>query len=186
MRILGISGSIRAGSFNTSLLRAAASLAPTGTVIEIFHGVGDLPLYNDDVRVAGYPPEVARMREAVRSADALLVATPEYNYSVPGLLKNLIDWASRPPDQPFAGKPLGIIGASTGLNGTVRAQYHLRQIAVAVDGHPLNRPEVLVRNAADKFDASGALSDDATREHLRRYLDALLAWTNTLGAESRR
>ena len=141
MKILGISGSLRKESSNTRLLRAAQELAPDGVTIDILD-ISHLPFYNDDVRVAGYPPTVVAMREAIRAADALLVSTPEYNYSVPGVLKNAIDWGSRPPDQPFAGKPLGIMGASGGLGGTVRAQHHLRQIAVFVDLIAMNKPEV--------------------------------------------
>jgi chromate reductase len=136
--------------------------------------------YNEDVRVAGYPPPVAAFRDAIRAADALLIATPEYNYSVSGVLKNAIDWASRPPDQPLAGKPLAIMGASGGLGGTMRAQYHLRQICVFVDLLPLNKPEVMVRSAADKFDANGNLTDEETRARVRKLLDALQAWTMRL------
>jgi chromate reductase, NAD(P)H dehydrogenase (quinone) len=181
MKVLAISGSLRTDSFNTRLVRAARELAPDGMTIDMTD-LAPLPLYNDDVRAAGYPPAVAAFREAIRAADALLIATPEYNYSVSGVLKNAIDWASRPPDQPLAGKPLAIMGASGGLSGTMRAQYHLRQIAVFVDLLPLNKPEVMVRSAADKFDASGALTDEDTRIHVRKLLEALAAWTGRLRA----
>jgi chromate reductase len=130
MKILGISGSLRKESFNTRLLHVAQTLAPAGVTIEVFD-LAPIPLYNEDVRAAGYPPPVAALREAIRGADALLFATPEYNYSVSGVLKNAIDWASRPPDVPLLDKPAAVMGASTGLNGTVRAQFHLRQILVA-------------------------------------------------------
>jgi chromate reductase len=179
MNILGISGSLRRDSFNTHLLRAAQSLAPAGVTIDLLD-ISRLPLYNEDVRAAGYPPEVAAMRSAIAAADALLISTPEYNYSVPGVLKNAIDWGSRPPDMPFAGKPLGIMGASGGLGGTMRAQYHLRQIAVFVDLYPLNKPEVMVREAAKKFDAAGTLTDTDTRLRVAKLIEALAAWTRRL------
>jgi chromate reductase len=185
MRVLGVSGSLRRESHNTRLLRAAVALAPAGVVIEVFEGLGAIPPYNDDVWAAGHPPEVVRWRDAIRAADALLIVTPEYNYSVPGVLKNAIDWASRPPDPPLGGKPLGIMGASRGLGGTVRAQYHLRQIAVSVDLLPFNKPEVMVRNAAEKFDASGALIDEATRTIVARHVEALAAWTRRLDVVER-
>jgi len=181
MNILGISGSLRKDSFNTKLLRAAVALAPADVSIQIYDGLGALPLYNEDVRAAGAPPEVTRLRETIRGADALLIVTPEYNYSVPGVLKNAIDWASRPPqDQPMAGKPLGIMGASGGLGGTMRAQYHLRQIAVFVDMLPLNKPEVMVRNAAEKFDAAGALVDETTKDFVKQMVEGLAAWARRL------
>ena len=175
-----MSGSLRQDSFNTRLIRAARELAPDGMTIETAD-LAPLPLYNEDVRAAGYPAAVAAFREAIRAADALLIATPEYNYSLSGVLKNAIDWASRPPEQPLAGKPLAIMGASIGLGGTMRAQYHLRQICVSVDLLTLNKPEVMVRSAADKFDAGGALTDEKTREHVRRLLEALASWTKRLG-----
>ena len=141
IKILGISGSLRKGSFNTAALRAAIELAPEGvTIIEA--DISDIPLYNEDVNAQGRPPSVERFRQQIRDADALLFVTPEYNYSVPGVLKNAIDWASRPPEQPFAGKPAAIMGASPGVIGTARAQYHLRQIAVFLDLKVLNKPEV--------------------------------------------
>ena len=179
MKILGISGSLRQGSFNTRLLHLAQGLAPDGVTIDLFD-LAPIPLYNEDVRAAGFPPPVAALREAIRAADALLFATPEYNFSVSGVLKNAIDWASRPPDQPFADKPAAVMGASTGLNGTVRAQFHLRQILVGVNVHVVNRPEVMIRQAADKFDAAGALTDEKAREHLQALVAALVEWTNRI------
>jgi chromate reductase, NAD(P)H dehydrogenase (quinone) len=129
IRVLGISGSLRRGSFNTAALRAARELVPTGMELEIYEGLREIPPYDDDLRQGqGYPPAVAELRARIKAADALLIATPEYNYSVPGVLKNAIDWASRPPEQPFDGKPIAIMGASPGALGTARAQYHLRQM----------------------------------------------------------
>ncbi|MDE2582525.1 MAG: NAD(P)H-dependent oxidoreductase [Rhodospirillales bacterium] len=176
VKILGISGSLRAGSVNSAALRAAVELAPDGLRIEIAE-IGDLPLYNDDVRAQGFPQAVQRLRAQIKAADGLLFATPEYNYSIPGVLKNAIDWASRPPEQPFDGKPIAIMGASPGALGTARAQYHLRQCFVFLNGHILNRPEVMISGAGGKFDAAGKLTDQATRDFLAGMLVAFKAWT---------
>jgi len=179
MKVLAMVGSLRKGSYNKLALRAAIELKPAGMEI-ITAEIGDLPLYNDDVREAGYPPPVQRLREQVRAADALLFVTPEYNYSVPGVLKNTIDWCSRPPDQPLDGKPAAIMGASTGKLGTARAQYHLRQICVFVNVLPLNRPEVMLAGAAKLFDADGRLNDEPTRKFIGDLLVSLEAWTSKL------
>jgi chromate reductase len=179
MKVLAMVGSLRKGSYNKLAFRAAIELKPAG--MEIEHGeISDLPLYNDDVREAGYPPAVQRLREQVRAADALLFVTPEYNYSVPGVLKNAIDWCSRPPDQPLDGKPAAIMGASTGKLGTARAQYHLRQICVFVNVLPLNRPEVMLAGAAKLFDADGRLNDEPTRKFIGDLLVSLETWTKRL------
>lgn len=175
MKILGISGSLRQGSFNTAALRAAQELAPEGMTITLAD-IGDIPLYNDDVRQTGYPSSVERLRGEIAAADAVLFATPEYNYSLSGVLKNAIDWASRPPNQPFDGKPVAIMGASPGTLGTARAQYHLRQSLVFLNCFPLNRPEVFIGQASQKFDAHGRLTDEPTREFIRKLLNALAAW----------
>ena len=174
--ILAISGSLRRGAFNTSALRAAQELAPQGMTIDLLE-IGDIPLYNDDVRAQGFPPAVAALRQRIKAADGLLFATPEYNYSVPGVLKNVIDWASRPPEQPFDGKPIGILGASGGVLGTARAQYHLRQCFIFLNGHVMNRPEVMIGQAGSKFDAEGKLTDQPTRDFLAAMLTAFKAWT---------
>ncbi|HEY1772025.1 MAG TPA: NADPH-dependent FMN reductase [Gammaproteobacteria bacterium] len=176
MKVLAMVGSLRKGSYNKLALRTAMEMKPAGMEIERGE-IGDLPLYNDDVREAGYPPPVQRLREQVRAADALLFVTPEYNYSVPGVLKNAIDWCSRPPDQPLNGKPAAIMGASTGKIGTARAQYHLRQICVFVNMLPLNRPEVMLSNADKLFDAEGRLTDEATRKFIGDLLVSLADWT---------
>jgi chromate reductase len=178
-RVLGISGSLRKGSFNTALLRAAIALAPATMKIETAD-IASIPLYNEDVRAEGFPEAVARLREQIARADALLVVSPEYNYSTSGVLKNAIDWASRPPDQPFAGKPLAIMGASGGPGGTMRAQYHLRQIAVYLDMHAINKPEIFVRSAQNAFDAAGNLTDEGTKKLIGHLLDALTTWTRKL------
>lgn len=171
IEVLGISGSLRTKSYNTMLLRAAMELAPAGMVIRT--ASIDLPLYNDDVREQGYPPPVSLLREQIAGADGVLIATPEYNYSIPGVLKNAIDWASRPPDQPFDGKPVAIMGASTGRFGTVRSQNHLRQSFLFLNANVLNRPAVMVGGAAKQFDESGRLTDVSTREHVAELLEAL-------------
>lgn len=175
IRLIGISGSLRKASFNTALLHTAIDLAPPYVEIEVAD-IGDVPLYDEDVRAAGLPAPVQRLREQVAKAHGVLVATPEYNYSLPGVLKNAIDWVSRPPAQPFAGKTLGIMGASGGLSGTMRAQYHIRQVAVFLDMHVLNKPEVFVRSAADKV-ANGRITDEATRKVIADHVSALAQWT---------
>ena len=179
MNVLGFSGSLRKGSYNTAALRAAIELAPTGMTIT-HADISDFPLYNDDVREAGYPPAVEHVRRQIHMADAVLFVTPEYNYSVSGVLKNAIDWASRPPDSPLIGKAAAIMGASSGLIGTARAQYHLRQIAVFLDMKLVNRPEVMISQAAQKFDENGRLTDQKTREMIGKLLAALAVWTEKL------
>jgi chromate reductase, NAD(P)H dehydrogenase (quinone) len=181
VRVVGVSGSLRKGSFNTAALRAAIELAPPGMAIETA-AIGELPLYNEDVRQAGFPSAAERLREQFRAADAILFVTPEYNYSVSGVLKNAIDWASRPPDQPFDGKPVAIMGASPGMLGTARAQYHLRQMLVFLNALPVNKPEVMIAQASTKFDDAGRLTDEPTREFIRKLLVALAAWTERLRA----
>ena len=180
MKIIGLSGSLRQRSFNTGLLRAAAELAPGGVTIEIAD-LSQLPLYNDDLRQAGSPAPVNTLRATLASADAVLFATPEYNYSVPGVLKNAIDWVSRPPDPPLAGTPGAVMGASAGLGGTMRAQYHLRQMMVFLDVPMLTRPEVFVQKAGERFDADSRLVDEETRAHVTRLVEALVGWTRRLG-----
>src|ERR671916_1143443 len=141
--VLGIAGSLRQGSFNTALLHFAARSLPEGARMEIAR-IDELPLYNDDVRLKGYPPPAQRLREQIAAADVVLIVTPEYNYSIPGVLKNAIDWASRPyGDSAWSGKPAAVMGASTGMIGTARAQYHLRQVMVFLNMYALNEPEVM-------------------------------------------
>lgn len=180
LRVLGICGSLREGSFNAALLRAAKERTPAGMRIETFEALGSIPLYNEDVRQAGLPPAVADLRARIGDADALLIVTPEYNYSIPGVLKNAIDWASRPPDQPFAGKPVAVMGASPGRLGTARAQYHLRQCFVFLDALPVNRPEVMVAGANKVIDKAGRLTDETALELIGQLLSALAEWTHRL------
>jgi len=180
LNVLGLCGSLRQASYNLAALRAAQALAPgAGMQIDIAD-ISDLPLYNEDVYAQGFPAPVERLRNQIRAADALLFVTPEYNYSMPGVLKNAIDWASRPPEQPFAGKPAAIMGASPGALGSARAQYHLRQTLVFLDVHPLNKPEVMIGAAHERFDAQGQLIHEPTREFIGKLLAALAAWTQRL------
>ena len=160
MKVLGISGSLRQGSFNTMALRAAQKLAPAGMEITIAD-ISRIPLYNDDVRVAGEPAEVSALKAQIRAADAVLLVTPEYNFSIPGVLKNTLDWMSRPPEPPFDGKVVAIMGASPGPVGTARVQYDLRKVLVFLDAFCVNKPEVFISNCASKFDAQGNLTDEA-------------------------
>lgn len=182
LRVLGISGSLRKGSFNTALLHAAIDIA-AAEKIPLSIDVADLreiPLYDEDVRTAGLPSAVQSFRAAIAAADAILFVTPEYNYSVSGVLKNAIDWASRPPSQPFADKPFSVMGASIGLGGTMRAQYHLRQIVGCLDMHGLQKPEIFVRNASEAFDADLKLKDETVRKLVATHLRALHDWTRRL------
>jgi chromate reductase len=182
VKTLGISGSLRQGSYNTALLRAAAELLPEGMTLEIAD-IAQFPLYNEDVRQAGFPAPVQKLRDQIVAADALLLVTPEYNYSVSGVLKNAIDWASRPPNQPFDGKPVAIMGVTPSLWGTARAQYHLRQSCVYLNMLPLNKPEVLIAGAQSKFDAELHLIDKTTRDLVAQLLLALRDWTRRLRPE---
>ncbi len=177
--ILGIAGSLREGSYNRAALRAAQKLAPAGILVDTFD-IKHLPLFNDDL--VGRPPQaVIDLKAAVRAADAILFATPEYNYSIPGVLKNAIDWGSRPyGDSAWEGKAAAIMGAATGSIGTARAQYHLRQTFVFLDVHAINRPEVMIRHAAQKFDAQGNLTDEKTQALIRQLLENIAAWAGRL------
>jgi len=181
--VLGICGSLRAGSYNKAALRTAIELKPLGMTIETAD-IGSFPLYNEDVRAQGFPPPVERFRRQIVAADGLLFVTPEYNYSISGVLKNAIDWASRPPDQPFAGKPVAIMGAGAGMAGTARAQYDLRRCCVFLDMHPLNKPEVLIGQAQTKFDADGRFTDEVGRGLIRDLLVALEQWTRRIGRKN--
>jgi chromate reductase, NAD(P)H dehydrogenase (quinone) len=180
LNVLGFAGSLRKGSFNRMLLRAAVELAPPGVTIDTFE-LDAIPLYNGDVEAQGDPEPVAEWKDAIRRADAILVATPEYNYGVPGVLKNAIDWASRPPGKAVLnGKPAAIMGASPGGFGTTRAQLQLRQAFVFTQTLAVPQPEVLVAKAHEKFDADGRLTDEPTRRFVRLLLEALAAWTERL------
>ncbi len=179
MNVLALSGSLRQGSLNTALLRAAIELAPPGMSIERA-SIADIPLYDEDVRQRGFPPAAQALCDAMARADGVLFVTPEYNYSIPGGLKNAIDWVLRAPSQIYAGKAVAIMSASPGALGGARAQYHLRQVCVFLDMHPLNKPEVMVKNARDKFDATGGLIDEDTKAIVAKQLAAFDAWMQKL------
>ena len=174
--VLGVAGSLRQGSYNKAALRAALELAPAGMTIETFD-LAPIQSYNEDVKQQGFPPPEHAFREQIRAADALLIVTPEYNRGVSGVLKNAIDWASRPPDQPFNGKPTAIFGASPGAIGTAVAQYELRRYLAVLNALVLNTPSVMIGQAAAKFDEQGRLTDQPTRELIGQLLVALAEWT---------
>lgn len=175
-RVLGLVGSLRKDSWNRRLLDAARELAPEG--MQIAEGsLADLPFYNQDLEQAEGPPAVAVFKSALQAADAVLIATPEYNYSIPGVLKNALDWASRPAGKSvLSEKPILLMGASPGLMGTVRAQIHLRQVLLACNALVMQGPEILVGQAPQKFDPAGRLADEPTRTFIARRLVAFRDW----------
>ena len=179
IKILGFAGSLRKASYNRALLRAASEVIPAEASLEIFELDGTSP-YNQDIE-KNLPEKVKTFKQKIREADAILIVTPEYNRSVSGVLKNAINWASRPSgDNPFDDKPVAIMSASTGALGATRAQYHLRQILVFLNMHAINRPEVAVNFAPQKFDENGKLIDAQTRDLTKQLLEALVAWTKRL------
>lgn len=179
VRILGIAGSLRRGSYNRAALRAATQLVPEDTTLETFELDG-IPAFNQDEE-QNPPAKVVELKRRIREANALLIVTPEYNYSIPGVLKNAIDWASRPyGDSAWNGKPAAIMGASVGTIGTARAQYHLRQMFVFLNVFPINQPEVMIGSASERFDAEGNLTDETTKEFIRQLLQNLTDWTRRI------
>jgi chromate reductase len=183
--ILGIAGSLRRASFNRGLIRAAVEVAPPGVTMTAFE-LHDIPMFDADMEADGDPTAVVALKRAIGEADALLIATPEYNHCVPGVLKNAIDWASRPPrSSVLSGKPVAVMGASPGRGGTARAQAQLRDGLTFTGSLVLPLPELLVPLAGDKFDERGDLIDEATRTEIRDVLVALAAWTRRLGQEER-
>ncbi|QEH40799.1 NADPH-dependent FMN reductase [Chitinophaga sp. XS-30] len=172
IHIVGISGSLRAGSYNTSLLKAAMELLPEGVTAEIVR-FDDVPMYNADLDTGDRPPAVRRFRETLAKADAFLIASPEYNYSIPGGLKNAIDWASRGQDAPLMHKPVALMGATPGMWGTVRMQLAFKQVFQFLNMKETGKPEVLVAQAPTKFDEQGRLTDEKTRDLVSRQLTAL-------------
>src|ERR1700730_1950043 len=183
VRILGIAGSFRRGSYNQAALRAAKLLVPANSEIDHFQLDG-IPMFNEDDEKRP-PASVVELKKRVRSADAVLIVTPEYNYSIPGVLKNAIDWASRPPgDSAWYGKPAAIMGASLAAIGTARAQQHLRQILVALNMFTLNQPEVVIPDAAHRFDENGNLINEPTQQLIRELLKNLADWTRRISPAS--
>jgi chromate reductase len=180
LSILGIAGSLRSASYNRGLIRAAVDVAPARLRV-VAYDLAEIPMFNADVEAAGDPPAVVDFKRAISDADALLIATPEYNHCVPGVLKNAIDWASRPPrGSVLSGKPVAVMGASSGRGATARAQAHLRDGLAYTNGFVLPLPEVLIDFAADKFDADGNLTDDETMAEVRDLLVSLATWTRRL------
>lgn len=176
VHILGFAGSLRKQSYNRAILAAALQMVPDDASLEVFDLEG-IPPFNQDLELQP-PDKVKEFKARIRAADAILIATPEYNYSIPGVLKNAIDWASRPyGDNAFDGKPVAVMGASIGTLGTARAQYDLRRSFVFLNMLPVNQPEVMVPFAQDKVDGSGRVTDEKTRKKIRELLDSLVAWT---------
>ena len=175
LKVLGISGSLRKGSFNTAALKACAELMPAGMAMTLAR-IDDLPLFNQDVFDAGMPESAKRFRAELTAADGVLIASPEYNFSLSAALKNAIDWASRPPNQSWQDKPIAVFSVSQGPMGGARVQYDLRRILGQLWGHVLPRPEVFIGNAASKFDAQGRITDEATRKFLTELVVGLKTW----------
>ena len=179
LQVLGICGSLRKKSFNLSLLHAAQALQPDGMEISVID-LHEIPLFNQDVFEAGLPDGVKRFRERIAAADALLISSPEYNYSISGVMKNAIDWASRPPTLPLTEKPLGIMGATPGGLGTVRGQLALRQVCIFTNMVPMNKPELFVSDAGKKFDGDGKLADEDTKKKIKEFLAAFATFAGRL------
>lgn len=181
LKVVSLLGSLRKGSFNGMLARSLPALAPPDMTITPAPSIGDIPLYNADVQAQGFPAAVTALGGAIAAADGVIIVTPEYNYSIPGVLKNAIDWVSRLSPQPFAGKPVALASASMGMLGGARSQYHLRQVMVFVEAHVLNRPEVMVPAVQTKVDAAkGTITDEPTREMIAAELKALAAYIRRL------
>jgi chromate reductase len=183
VRVLGFAGSLRRGSYNKAALRVAAELAPEGMEVEVFD-LAPIPLYNADVETAGPPPEVVDFKARIARSDALLIATPEYNFSIPGVLKNAIDWASRPVDgSPLVDKPVALLGAG-GRMGTARSQLHMRQVAVFTRMQVMVDPQVYIADARGQFDENGRLTNERYREQIGALMAALMDWTLLLRGRS--
>lgn len=177
VRFVVMVGSLRKGSFNAAIARALPALAPDGVTVTPLGSIGDFPLYNHDLQLDGFPPIVTSTAQAIRKADGVIMVTPEYNHTIPGVLKNAIDWISRLPDQPFAAKPIALESASQGLWGGLRAQLALRQMFVYLDGRVLSKPEIIIPQVQAKVDATtGELTDPATRGFIADQLKAFTAF----------
>ncbi len=184
VNILGIAGSLRRTSYNRAALRAAQQLVPDDARLEIFE-LDEIPGFNEDEERQP-PDKIVELKARIRKSDAILFVTPEYNYSIPGVLKNAIDWASRPyGDNVWDGKPVAVMGASIGMLGSARAQYHLRQVFVFLNMHPLNQPEVMIANAGERFGASGNPINQKTRDLIQQLLQNLVIWTRQLQKSQR-
>jgi chromate reductase, NAD(P)H dehydrogenase (quinone) len=185
LQVLGFAGSLRQASHNRALLRTAKELTPPELNIEIFDLL-PIPMFNEDVEAKGDPESVQNFKKKIGEADGLLIATPEYNYGIPGVLKNAIDWASRPPGKStLYGKPAAIMGASQGAGGTIRSQLALRQTFLFVEVHTMLKPEILIASSRDKFDDKGNLSDQRTREFLIKFLKSFVSWIELINSRKR-
>jgi chromate reductase len=174
--LLGICGSTRKASLNHALLRTVGELLPAEATLKIYEGLDQLPIFNSDL---AEPTGVLALKSQIAAANGVIIAVPEYNYSIPGGLKNALDWVSRPPaTSPMRGKPIGLCGAATGMSGTIRAQTHMRQMLVYSDSPCMNQPEVLIPRAHERFDASGKLTDESTRQLLTRFANAMIAFVH--------
>lgn len=179
-RILGLAGSLRRASLHRGLIRAARELAPEGVAVEPYEKLGETPFFNQDVEDEGDPAPVRDLKEKIREADAVLIATPEYDYAIPGVLTTALDWALRSPS-PLRHKPVGLVGTSPGGAGTARGQMVLRQILLHAPAYVVPEPQMLIPYSREKFDVeTGNLTDEQTRERIRRFLDALVEWTERL------
>lgn len=172
IKILGLAGSLRAKSINKGALRASQELLPENASLDIAD-LSQIPFFNEDLEEGPLPQAVADFIAKAREADAILFATPEYNYSIPPVLKNALDWASREDESPLDGKPAALLSASLGMGGGMRVQYHLRQVCVVLNLEPINDPEVFIPYAAEKFDSEGHLTDERTRKAIKKLLEAL-------------
>jgi chromate reductase len=183
--IFGFAGSLRKGSYNKAILRAALEVVPKEAQLETFDLEG-IPPFNQDLE--NNPPErVKEFKKKIKAADAILIASPEANYTIPGVLTNAMNWASRPyGDNAFDGKPVAVMGASVGMLGAARAQYHLRQSFVWLNMYPVNSPEVMVPLAQDKVDTNGRVTDVKTREKIKELLESLVAWTRKLKSDGKK
>lgn len=180
INIMGMAGSLRQASFNRASLRAAMELLPAEASLDIVD-LASIPFFNEDLESQGLPEAVLDLADRAKKADALLLASPEYNYSVAPVMKNAIDWLSRSSTgQPISGKPVALMSASTGMFGGARSQYHLRQTCVVVNLLPLNKPEVFIMQAQNKFDSDLRLTDEYTRGAIKKLLQALVDWTRLL------
>jgi chromate reductase len=173
INIIGFTGSLRLHSYNKAALHAAKNLLPEGVILEIVD-ISDIPFFNEDVEAIGMPKAVLDFKKKLATADAILISTPEYNYSIPPVLKNALDWVSRGTDLPLSGKPLAIMSASPSIFGGSRVQYHLRQVCVRLNLLPLNQPEVFIMKADTKFDKDGKLVNETTRNSISKLLEALV------------
>jgi chromate reductase len=177
LKIVGLAGSLRRASFHRGLIRAAQELAPRGLTVEPYEELDEIPFFNQDVEDQGVPAPAKEFKEKIRQADAVLIATPEYDYAIPGVLTNALDWALRPPS-PFRHKPLGIVGTSPGGVGTARGQMVLRQILLHPPAYVMPEPQMLIPYALERFDGqTGDLVDERTRKGMQRFLEALVEWT---------